>query len=73
MEVIHIGKDIKQHLKDNGHSVAWLARQMNCERTKLYRIFNSYYIDTETLFRISKILKHDFFAPYSLLLSQGEP
>ncbi|MDR0872703.1 MAG: XRE family transcriptional regulator [Prevotellaceae bacterium] len=69
-ETLHIGNYINQYLKNNGHTVAWLARQMNCERKKLYRIFNNSYIDTEILFSISHILKHDFFVLYSQSLAQ---
>ncbi|MDR2963097.1 MAG: hypothetical protein LBU90_05655 [Bacteroidales bacterium] len=70
MQKIHIGQQIKNHLKESGQSVTWLARQLNCERTKIYRLFRTPYIDTDILFTVSKILKYDFFVQYSRRLSE---
>jgi hypothetical protein len=68
---IHIGALIRKKLKEDGHSVTWLARQINCDRTNLYLIFEKQHIDVELLIRFSKILHYNFFAQYSALLSEN--
>ncbi len=62
---IFIGEEIKNIVKEQGVTVSWLARELGCHRTSVYRIFDSYSIDTDTLLRLSIILKHDFFKKYS--------
>ena len=71
-EEIHIGKLIQRVLKENGRTVVWLARQMGCDRSRLYRIFNSPDIDTELLLRLAEVLHHDFFADYSALFAENQ-
>ncbi|MCL2328392.1 MAG: XRE family transcriptional regulator [Bacteroidetes bacterium] len=66
---IHIGKLIRKHLKDNGQSVVWFAKQLECDRSKMYRIFNSPIIYSSDLWQISAILKHDFFLDVSSCFS----
>lgn len=58
---MHIGKKIKEKLKEDGHSVAWFASQICCTRTHAYKIFNKENIDIELLRRISRVLDYDFF------------
>ena len=65
-EPIHIGHIIHEELRAQGRSVAWLARQLHTSRMACYRIFNSYSIDTQVLFRISELLGKDLFKYYSL-------
>jgi len=62
---IHIGQLIRKQLRNNGQSAVWLAKQLNCDRSKLYRIFSNPTIYTDDLGRISAILKHDFFLDLS--------
>lgn len=69
-EPIHIGKIIHEELREQGRSVTWFARQMNIDRRVCYRIFYSYSIDTQVLFKISGLLGRDFFAEYSNCLNQ---
>ena len=64
-EPIHIGHIIQAELHAQGRTVAWLARQLLSSRTACYRTFHSYSIDTQLLFRISRLLGRDFFAEYS--------
>jgi len=71
-EKIHIGKIIKEKLKEFGHSVTWLAKEINCNRTNVYKIFNKSSIDTHQLVRISLALRHDFFLYYSDFLKSLE-
>lgn len=50
----------------------WLARKINCERSSVYYIFSQQSINTDTLMKISKALKCDFFSMYSeRLLNQS--
>jgi len=62
---IHIGRLIQGKLKEDGRTVSWFARSINCERSNAYKIFKKPNIDTELLIRISKILKYDFFKLFS--------
>lgn len=64
-ELIHIGHIIREELRDQGRTVTWLAQQLNTHRRACYRIFDNYSIDTQLLFRISKLLGKNFFAIYS--------
>ncbi|GHT53879.1 hypothetical protein AGMMS49982_17660 [Bacteroidia bacterium] len=64
-EKIHIGKLIRDRLKVDRRSAAWLADELHCNRSNIYRIIQTYHIDTEQLASISKILDYDFFAHYS--------
>jgi len=62
---IHLGKIIRQTLRQQGRSVTWLARQLPCDRSNLYKIFSKHTLDTEILYRISQLLDTDFFALFS--------
>ena len=70
-EPIHIGHIIQEELRAQGRSVAWLSRQLNTSRMACYRIFHSYSIDTQVLFRISELLGRDFFGVYSGRIAGG--
>lgn len=61
----HIGQKIRERLDEKEHSVVWLARQLACSRTNVYKIFKKAHIDTQMLTRISLILEYDFFAVLS--------
>ncbi|MCR4663888.1 MAG: XRE family transcriptional regulator [Paludibacteraceae bacterium] len=67
---IHIGKTIEQVLRGQGRTVSWFAKQICCERTNVYSIFQRSSIDTELLLRISRILSYDFFEVYQSALRQ---
>ena len=58
---IHIGKLIRNKLKEDGRSVSWLARKIHCKRDNIYKIFDRTSVDTALLLRISFVLKTDFF------------
>lgn len=64
---IHIGSLIRRRLDEKGCSVVWLARQLACSRTNVYKIFEKPHIDTDMLARISTVLEYDFF----ILLSKS--
>ncbi|MDR2065926.1 MAG: helix-turn-helix domain-containing protein [Prevotellaceae bacterium] len=59
---INIGKLIHEQLKKDGRKVSWLAKEIYCDRSHLYRIFKQNSIDTGLLMRISNALNCDFFA-----------
>lgn len=68
--MIHIGKVIEKVLRDQGKTVTWFARSLYCDRTNVYKIFQRENVDSEMLYRISKILSHDFFKYYSKELEE---
>ena len=71
IEKIPIGGLIKQTLKANDRSIAWLAKKVNCDSSNFSKKLNSNNFDIDLLFRISEILHEDFFANYSEIL-QGK-
>jgi transcriptional regulator with XRE-family HTH domain len=62
MKNIHIGKAIKQKVKERGLRVADFADAIHCNRTNVYDIFNRKSIDVEQLILISKVLEYDFIS-----------
>lgn len=69
---MHIGRNIRKKLKEDGHSVTWFAEQICCTRTHVYKIFNRSSIDTEVLIRICQVLNHDFFEDMSKEFNERE-
>lgn len=63
--MIHIGNCIRKKLEEQGKTTVWLARELGCHRTNIYKIYDKMTIDTGVLLRISKILDYDFFSLYS--------
>lgn len=69
---MQIGKIIYQKLKEKERSIAWLARQINCNAGNLSRTLNnSQHIHSELLLRISIALEEDFFAYYSNIIKES--
>lgn len=66
----HIGQLIGQELRRQERSVAWFARQLSCDRSNIYRIFQKESIDTYLLVRISIILQYNFFSTLSLCIEK---
>ena len=60
-----IGERIKHELKRQGKTSVWLAKELGCHRTNIYKVYGRDSIDTGMLFHISKILNVDFFKLYS--------
>lgn len=69
---MHIGKIIRQELRNQGRTVTWFAKCLYCDRTNVYKIFQRESVDSELLYRISRILSHDFFKYYSRELEEDE-
>lgn len=62
---MHVGKKIKETLRNDGRSARWLADNIPCERTNVYNIFHRKSVDTRLLQRISEVMQHDFFSDLS--------
>jgi hypothetical protein len=58
---VHIGSLISSELRRQRRPAAWLAQEICCDRTNVYKILRKGSIDTELLCRISVALNHDFF------------
>ena len=58
---LHIGNLIKERLKEEHKTVVWLAQEQGCHRTNVYNIFEKCSLDTNTIRRISIIMRHNFF------------
>ena len=70
-EKIPIGDSIYQKLKEEERSIAWLSGKVYCSHNTLCDILKrDHLVNTDLLLRISKILKHDFFAYYSAFLEE---
>ena len=65
MQQIHIGNLIRDELRRQGHTNAWLMERIGVSERTLQRLFNRPSIDTQQLFLISTALSTDFFRPYS--------
>lgn len=61
----HIGSLIRTELESQNQTVTWLAQLLNIKRPNCYRLLHASSVHTETLFRVSVALKHDFFADCS--------
>ena len=62
---IHIGNLIRDELRRQGHTNAWLMEQIGVSERTLQRLFNKPSIDTQQLFLISTALGADLFKHYS--------
>ena len=72
MTSIHFGNLIRDELKAQGRTVTWFAKAIHCDRTNAYKIFNNSNIDTDLLFRISRVLGHDFFKDATAHLAEAD-
>lgn len=59
---MNIGPVIREVLEDKGVSITKLAVQLSFSRTNIYKMFDRNTIDTNTLFRLCKVVDFDFFA-----------
>jgi len=62
---MHIGQRIKEVMAKKKVSVIAIAKEIECERTNVYNIFERESINTNLLQKFSIILKHDFFKDLS--------
>ncbi len=59
--MVHIGKKIRQVIKERRISIVEFAVRINKSRTVVYDIFERKTIDTELLYKIGQELDYDFF------------
>jgi hypothetical protein len=62
---MHIGKKIKEVMAERKISVISVAKQIECERTNVYNIFEREDINTGLLQKLSVVLHYDFFKDLS--------
>lgn len=60
MKDVNIGQMIQAELVRQGRSVVWLAREIYCEKSNVYKMFKRKSIDMTQLMRISEVLHHNF-------------
>lgn len=64
---IHIGSRIREKVNTSGMTVTEFADKINYSRRNIYSIFSKESIDTSLLFKISEVLKYNFFNDFSRL------
>jgi hypothetical protein len=69
-EKIPIGNLILQELKEQERSIAWLAKKVHYSHNTLCKALKRDHLDSDLLLEISKELKYDFFAHYSVFLKK---
>lgn len=62
---MHIGKHIREIMRESGIGPTEFAAALHCHRQNVYKIFEKQNIDTALLLRISIVLKHNFFTDIS--------
>jgi hypothetical protein len=62
MKEFHIGKMIQDELGRQGRTVVWLAKEIYCEKSNVYKLFKRKSIDFEQLLKISEVLNHNFLS-----------
>ena len=62
MKDIHVGESIRNELRKQGRTVNWLAEQIFCEKSNVYKLFRRKSIDLEQLMKISEALNHNFLS-----------
>jgi hypothetical protein len=62
---MHIGEKIREVMHQQRVSVITIAKEIECERTNVYNIFERESINTGLLLKFCHILGHDFFKDLS--------
>lgn len=62
-----IGEIIKEELNKQGKTTVWLAEQLGCHRTNIYKVYGRATIDTGMLYHICQLLNIDLFKVYQTL------
>jgi len=60
MKDVHVGELIRTELRLQGRTVNWLAEQVCCEKSNIYKLFARKSVDLKQLMKISEVLKHNF-------------
>ena len=72
MQDIHFGNMILSELREQRRSVAWFAKEMGSDRSNMYKLLARQHLNSEFIFRASKLLNHDFFGDASALFLLDE-
>jgi len=64
-EIVHMGKEVRKRMTEDGRKTNWLAKKIECDTSKVYRIYHQQYIEIEYLIPISIFLDFNFFSYYS--------
>lgn len=67
---VHIGEEIARILKDSGMTKTTFAERVGRDRTRINDLLEAESVDTRLLFKIGKVLRHNFF---KLLSEDFEP
>ncbi len=67
---INIGLAVRQKLKEQGATIAWLAEKTYCDRSNLRKQLYKEHIYPELLLKISIVLRTNFFSYYSDIFSK---
>jgi hypothetical protein len=70
VEDYHIGNAIKEVLKEQERSEAWLARKVHCDPGNFNRILKRTSMDMDLLRRICINLNYNFFTDYGNFVKQ---
>ena len=68
--LIHIGSVVHAELQKQHRTVNWLAEQLGILRPNCYRLLRASSLHSDTLFKISLVLRRDFFCEYSHILEK---
>lgn len=63
--MVHIGSVIRQEMINQRRPVSWLAEELCCDRSTVYKMLHRESVDSYTLFRISQLLSVNFFKYYT--------
>ena len=70
---IHVGEEILKKLKESGISKSEFARRINKSRQNVENILKREALDSQLLYCICNVLKHDFFQLYSCTFNFPAP
>ena len=65
---IHIGSVIKNFCREKQISAVELSNLLGYKEASIYKIVKSAHVSTRLLFRISEVLKHNFFQYFEVVL-----
>ena len=68
---IHFGDLIKRVLHEQERSIAWLAREIKCDRGNLHRMLCQKDVSVKLLRRISYALNYNFGEPFSQQIAEN--
>lgn len=60
MNNVNIGELIHAEMVRQNRTVNWLAKEIYCEKSNVYKLFRRKSIDLAQVMRISEVLSHNF-------------